>query len=117
MDLTTEEELGVAMAEACDPPPAFVAKKVEHDAALNVMVFTLGNGGRLVIPVEDLQELAGGSHEQLSHAEILGPGTGIHWPDLDADLYVEYLVKGARGNAQWMRQLAERYGLVESLAA
>ena len=117
MVLTTGDGIDAAIGRATDPFPGFVATRVEHDAALNVMVFTLGSGRRLVIPVEDMQGLVHGTHEQLSHYELLGPGTAVYFPDLDADLYIEYLVKGSRGDRQWMCELAQRSGVDLSLAA
>ena len=36
--------------------------------------------------------------------EISAAGLGLHWPKLDADLYVRALVKGILGTKQWMTQ-------------
>jgi len=116
MVMTTEDEIDAAIARAEDPDPSTVAKTVEYHPAVHVMIFTLGNGRRLVLPMEDLQGLGHASQEQLSHSELLGPGTAIYFPDLDVDFHVPSLVKGIYGNERWMRELASRGDVATKLA-
>src|SRR5580658_2994541 len=34
-------------------------------------------------------------------------GLGLHWPQLDADLYVPALIEGAFGSRRWMQHIGE----------
>jgi hypothetical protein len=37
-------------------------------------------------------------------------GLGLHWPLLDADLYVPALIEGAFGSRRWMQQIGKLGG-------
>ncbi len=37
--------------------------------------------------------------------------SGLHWPLLDADLYVPGLIEGAFGSGRWMQQIGKLGGL------
>jgi len=83
---------------------------------LDLFVLRLTDGSRRVFPREDLQGLQSGTREQLARVEIVGGGTGLHWPDLDADLYVPALLRGIYGNKLWMAKIGRRGGLARSPA-
>lgn len=73
------------------------------------------DGGRLEVLLEDglelrlearlLQGLAGASDEEIAECELQGGGTALHWPRLDADLWVEGLARGVYGSRAWMERL------------
>jgi len=107
---TTDAEIEAALhrAKAHDRDP--VAQTVEHISALNLLIVTLSNQRRLVLPNEDLQGLENATHKQLQNYELLGRGTGISFPDLDVDLYVPALIEGVYGNRRWMGQLGKKGG-------
>jgi Protein of unknown function (DUF2442) len=65
----------------------------------------LNNGCAFVFPVAHAQGLAGAKVTQLRRIEVAASGLGLHWPMLDADLYVPALVKGVLGTKQWMAQI------------
>ena len=46
--------------------------------------------------------LAGASPDDLAQIEISPTGLGLHWPRLDADLYVPALLQGVFGSRSWM---------------
>jgi hypothetical protein len=58
---------------------------------------------------QDTEELEQASPEQLSKIEISPSGFGIHFPDIDADIYLPGLLEGFLGSRQWM---AARLGKV-----
>ncbi len=93
-------------AKLLDDEP--VARTVEHDAKLNVLIIRLSNDRRLVLPLEDIQELGQATPEQLRKYELLGRGTGISFPDLDVDLYIPALIEGVYGNRRWMALLGSK---------
>ncbi|MEO8662307.1 MAG: DUF2442 domain-containing protein [Bryobacteraceae bacterium] len=49
-----------------------------------------------------------------AQVEILGNGTGLHWPELRLDLYVPSLLRNIYGTKRWMAQLGRRGGMVKS---
>lgn len=65
----------------------------------------LSNGCAFEFPVAHAQGLAGAKAADLRRIEVSAAGLGLHWPTLDADLYVPALVKGILGTRQWMTQI------------
>ena len=57
----------------------------------------------------DAQGLESASPSQLEHIEITPSGLGLHFPKLDADLYLPTLLEGFFGSKKWM---AARLGAV-----
>lgn len=76
----------------------------------------LNNGCAFVFPVAHAQGLAGAKPKQLRRIEVAAAGLGLHWPLLDADLYVPALVKGILGTKQWMAQIGAVGGRAASVA-
>lgn len=76
----------------------------------------LNNGCAFVFPVAHAQGLAGAKPTQLRRIEVAAAGLGLHWPMLDADLYVPTLVKGVLGTKQWMAQIGAAGGRAASMA-
>ena len=76
----------------------------------------LNNGCAFEFPVEHAQGLAGAKATQLRIIEVSAAGLGLHWPKLDADLYVPSLVKGILGTKQWMTQIGSVGGKAATAA-
>ena len=76
----------------------------------------LNNGCAFEFPVEQAQGLAGAKVTDLRIIEIQSRGLGLHWPTLDADLYVPSLVKGILGSKQWMAQIGTAGGKTSTVA-
>jgi len=112
--VTTDAGIEAALEKAKlhDSDPR--ALTVEHVEGLNLLIVRLSNGRRLVLPIEDLQGLTNATHEQIQNYELLGRGTGIGFPELDADLYVPALIEGVYGNRRWMAQLGKKGGSAKS---
>ncbi len=69
-----------------------VAQKVRvTDRAL---VVELRDGRVVSVPLAWYPRLAEGSPRERRRWELLGPGIGIHWPDLDEDISIEGLLDG-----------------------
>ena len=56
----------------------------------------LADGRRISAPLVWFPRLLTATPSQRAHYELLGDGHGIHWPDVDEDLSVEGLLRGAR---------------------
>ena len=62
------------------------------------LVVELRDGRRVSVPVEWYPRLAEGRPSERRRWELIGPGIGIHWPDLDEDISVEGLLLGLASN-------------------
>lgn len=76
----------------------------------------LNNGCAFEFPVAHAQGLADANEAELQAIEVSASGLGLHWPRLDADLYVPALVKGILGNKQWMAQIGAAGGRAATAA-
>ena len=76
----------------------------------------LNNGCAFEFPVAHAQGLAGAKAAELRIIEVSAEGLGLHWPKLDADLYVPALVKGILGTKQWMTQIGALGGTATTVA-
>jgi hypothetical protein len=116
--LTTDAEIDRAIERAhrLRNEPLVTAVEYKPGPGLDLIILKLNDGRRHVIPRELLQGLESGSSKQIANVEIIGRGTGLHWPDLDADLYVPALLRGVYGTRRWMAQIGRNGGLAKSLA-
>ena len=55
----------------------------------------LADGRRLSVPLAWFPRLLHATPEQRDNWQILGDGQGLHWPDVDEDLSVAGLLRGA----------------------
>lgn len=76
----------------------------------------LDNGCAFAFPASQAQGLAGALVADLRLVEVTAAGLGLHWPTLDADLYVPDLVKGILGTKAWMAHIGSVGGKVASKA-
>ena len=72
----------------------FVAKKVDFKKGFIRLFLT--NGQEIRTPLSFYPRLEKASGKKRRNFELIGQGTGIHWPDLDEDLSVEGIVLGRR---------------------
>jgi hypothetical protein len=68
--------------------------KVTADA----LAVQLQDGRVVSIPLTWYPRLAEGTPTERRRWELIGPGIGIHWPDLDEDISVEALLVGLGSN-------------------
>ena len=78
------------------------AVAARYDAGRGRVVITLSTGVELGLLPRDVEGLAGASAEDLRVIEVEVMGLGIHFPRLDADLYVPALLEGVLGSRCWM---------------
>jgi hypothetical protein len=72
----------------------------------------IGLSSRLILSFSprDAQGLENAKASQLDEIEITPSGFGIHFPKLDADLYVPGLLEGFLGSRKWMASRLGRVG-------
>ena len=93
------------------------AEAAHYDQATGRVVIDLVNGCTYAFPTQCVQDLHGASDDDLAGVEVDGAGFNLHWPTLDADLYVPALLSGIFGTRAWMaRELARMAGRTTSPA-
>jgi len=61
---------------------------------VDALTVDLNDGRSLSVPLGWYPRLMHGTPEERSHWELIGQGSGIHWPDLDEDISLEGLLSG-----------------------
>jgi hypothetical protein len=59
------------------------------------LIVSLLDGRKVSVPLTWSPRLAAADEKQRAQWELLGDGQGIHWPDIDEDLSVSGILKGA----------------------
>lgn len=67
-----------------------------------MIVVVMESGGEIRFPISDNPRLTRGTPEQLSNIEI--SPFGLHWPDLDEDLFFRGVLAGDHGQHQKVEQ-------------
>lgn len=116
--ITTDEEIDQALERAKQIDEEVRALSVEYKPGreLDLLILKLSDGSRRLIPREDIEGLQKATRAQIAHVELASNGQGLHWPDLDLDLYVPALLKNIYGSRRWMAQIGRRGGAAKSPA-
>lgn len=118
MDNLTDAQLEAAEARgqaAMETEPRATAARYNHKTGR--VTVDLANGCTYVFPAHLVQDLCDASHDDLASIEVDGMGFNLHWPKLDADLYVPALVAGVFGTRDWMsKAMARQAGRTRSPA-
>ena len=67
-----------------------VAKYNKYNNQVNLF---MSNVSEISLKIDDIKELKGISPDKLEYIEVSPSGLGLHWPQLDIDLYVPKLLK------------------------
>ena len=76
------------------------AKKINEFVAVRIyfkkksLCVVLDDGREIKVPLEFYPRLKHATPSQRENYQLIGRGTGIHWPDVDEDLSVEGIVLG-----------------------
>lgn len=93
------------------------AVAARYDRKRSRVVVSLNTGVEVTFPPKLAEGLANATPTDLAKIEITPSGLGLHWPKLDADLYVPGLLAGALGDKRWMAaQLGASGGRARSKA-
>jgi hypothetical protein len=106
----TEQALNQAEKRMASVREAGYAVSARYDRRRSRIVVSLNTGVELAFPTRLAQGLADASPENLADIEISPAGLGLHWPRLDADLYVPALLQGVFGSKSWMARLLGAQG-------
>ncbi len=78
------------------------AVSARYDRRTARVVVKLNTDVQISFPAKIAEGLADASPDDLAEIEISPSGLGLHWPKLDADLYVPGLLGGVFGSKRWM---------------
>ena len=82
-----------------------ISTEIADPVAIDVKVadellrVALEDGGEIAAPVAWFPNLRDATVEQASNWRFIGRGEGIHWPDIDEDISVEWLLLGRRDSS------------------
>jgi hypothetical protein len=103
---TTIQQAEQRMQDRLASGPHAVAAR--YDRRVSRIVVSLSNGLELAFPPHLGEGLANTKPADLAVIEISPTGLGLHWPRLDADLYLPALLEGVFGSPRWMAGLPGR---------
>lgn len=81
-----------------------------YDRRVGRVVVGLSSGLEIAFKPHDAQGLQDARPAQLADIEISPSGLGLHFPQIDADLYLPALLQGFLGSRQWMAQAMGKAG-------
>src|SRR3954447_14451209 len=102
MAITTDKEFAAANARGrkrLRTTPHAVAAR--YDEERDRIVVELSTGVEVTFPPHDAQGLETAKPGDLAEIAIDPPGFGLHFPRLDADLYLPALLEGLFGSKAW----------------
>ncbi len=84
------------------------AVSATYDRRIRRIVVQLNSNLGIFFSPRDAEGLENATAEQLSEVELSPSGYGLHFPQLDADLYLPALLEGIFGSERWV---ASRMGM------
>jgi hypothetical protein len=78
------------------------AESAHYDAGRNRVIVRLTTGVEIGFAPRDVEGLQHASVDDLRTIKVEAFGLGIHFPKLDADIYVPALLEGVLGSKRWM---------------
>lgn len=84
------------------------AVSAKYDRRVGMVVVQLSSGLYLQFRPRDIQGMEHASPSDLREIVISPSGLGLYVPALDADVYVQGLLRGVLGTRSWMKSLKFR---------
>ena len=91
--MITDEEFATAKKAGAALRQQGHVTAARYDEKAGSFVLNLHDGTELTVPAASLEGLQGASPQALSEVEVTPSGLGLHWPALDADVYVPALLE------------------------
>jgi len=114
--MATDIEFETANRRALAQQAAFPAvASVRYDRRVARIIIVLASGLELAFSPKQAEGLEHARPIDLADIEITPSGLGIHFPKLDADLYLPALLEGFLGSRRWMAaQMGKKGGTVST---
>ena len=103
MSEMTTEEFEAAQARGAERLRGPRAESAHYDAGRDRVIVRLTTGVEIGFAPRDAEGLQNADRADLAQIEVEAFGLGIHFPRLDADLYVPALLEGQLGSEAWMQ--------------
>ena len=116
--MTKQDEFAAATRRAVERRAAGpIAVAARYDRRRDRIVVSLNNGLEMAFPPRIAQGLQKAAPAELADIDLSPSGFGIHFPKLDAHLYLPALLQGVFGSKAWMAaQLGAAGGRARSAA-
>ena len=109
MAITKQQfEEAEARSQALRDAGHVVSARFDHDSGR--IIVDLSTGVQIAFPAALAEGLSSATAEDLAVIEISPTGLGLHWPRIDADVYVPALLEGFFGSKRWMAEQLGRAG-------
>lgn len=105
---TERAQAETRMQTRLDGAPRAVSAR--YDKTADRVVVLLETGVELGFPPALAEGLADANPAELSDVHVTPSGTGLHFPKLDADIYVPALLEGVFGSRRWMARTLGKAG-------
>ena len=112
--VVSKSEFERAEARAFTERDAGHVRSARYDRRRQRVVAQFNTGVEVAFPTALAEGLAGASTEDLAKIEVSPTGLSLHWPRLNADLYVPALLSGVSGSKSWMASHRRRQSAVVS---
>lgn len=86
------------------------AMAAHYDKNTERVMVKLGRGIELALTPHEIEGLQNASPEDLDEIEISPSGFGLHFPKLDADLFIPALLEGITGSKAWSAAMMGQAG-------
>jgi hypothetical protein len=113
----TDTELAAADARMEARWRCFQVVSAWYDRSADRVRLELANGLEVAFPPVLAQGLETATREELDELELTPSGLGLHFPRIDADVYVPALMQVVFGSRTWMAERLGRAGGVKSSPA
>lgn len=89
---------------------------VKYDRRIYKIVITLSSGLDLSFSPKSVQGLEYAHLNELMDIKVTPSGLGIHFPKLDADIYIPALLEGFLGSNKWLAEQGRKGGKASTVA-
>jgi len=100
--MITDKEFELANQRSEKRHKGPIAIAARYDRRNGRVVISLSTGFEIAFPPKSAESLQSATPAQLDITEISPSGLGIHFPKIDADLYLPTLLEGTMGSKSWM---------------
>jgi hypothetical protein len=88
-------------------PRAIDVSYIAKDRRLGIL---LESQVLVCVPIDHVQAIENATASQLRDGQISPSGYGLHFPGIDADIYLPALLEGIFGTRQWMAEQGRKGG-------
>jgi len=92
----------------------YAASEAHYDRQTGRVVVTFPTELQISFPPQKVQGLSEATEQDLQHIELSPSGLSLHFPKVDADVYIPALMQNILGSKSWMARIGQAGGAVRS---